>query len=524
MAASGAARRRAASADRAGGLRDHAVVLLRPADAADRTHQRHGGRADVDSARRSGPRICPHRDRHRMAARSASSEGRRTRPQATRPHHDIRAGRRADHAAAARLSDLHGAADGGDGRAGVFHERAAGRRAPEPVRIGQCDAAARGAVLHLCRRADGARQRRATAGRFRAGRRRLGARQPRRHRGRHLGDFRGDLRRKRRDRCHHRQGDGAGDEAGRLSGDVHRGPDHRGRRDRRDHPAEHPDDRLRLGGGGIGGAALRRRRYPRADDRRNARGLRGLARQARRLRPRRGVRSQAVPARHRAQRLGARRAGHHPRRHLWRRVLADRGRGRRLRLCRVRHRLHLPRARLARHRRSRGLNRAVHRADPDHRCLRRRVRLAAHGQSGAGDGDGLAAIAQRFLVDAAARDQHPAARGRLLSRSAVGDPVAQPAAGADDQGGRHRSRALRHHRDGQSRDRAVSPAVRHQHLRRADRARPQARDDLSRHHSVRGNLPDRARHHHLRSGPVADRRSLYCWPNDDDENLGGSSQ
>ena len=45
-----------------------------------------------------------------------------------------------------------------------------------------------------------------------------------------------------------------------------------------------------------------------------------------------------LPARHRPQPVGAGRPGHHPRRHLWRRVLADRGRRRSLRLCRLRHR------------------------------------------------------------------------------------------------------------------------------------------------------------------------------------------
>ncbi len=45
--------------------------------------------------------------------------------------------------------------------------------------------------------------------------------------GRHLGDLRRDLRRQRRDRRDHRQGDGAGDAARRLSGDLHRGADHR---------------------------------------------------------------------------------------------------------------------------------------------------------------------------------------------------------------------------------------------------------------------------------------------------------
>ena len=75
-------------------------------------------------------------------------------------------------------------------------------------------------------------------------------------------------------------------------------------------------------------------------------------------------------------------------------------------------------------------------ADPDHRGLRRRVRLAADRESGAGGGRRLAAVARRRDLDAAARDQRAAAAGRLLPRSAVGDPAADPAAGADRQGGR----------------------------------------------------------------------------------------
>ena len=75
----------------------------------------------------------------------------------------------------------------------------------------------------------------------------------------------------------------------------------------------------------------------------------------------------------------------------------------------LRHRLRVPRARLARHRRSRRLDRAVHRPDPHHRRLRRRVRLAADRQPGAGDDDRLAAVVQRIGLDAAARHQHPAA-------------------------------------------------------------------------------------------------------------------
>ncbi len=134
-----------------------------------------------------------------------------------------------------------------------------------------------------------------------------------------------------------------------------------------------------------------------------------VARQAGELRRGRAVRPQTFPARDRAQPVGAGRAGHHPRRHLWRRVFADRGRRRGLRLCGAGHRLRVPRARLARHRRSRRLDRDVHRPDPDHRRLRRRVRLAADRQPGAGDGDGLAAIAERLGLDAAAGDQRAAA-------------------------------------------------------------------------------------------------------------------
>ena len=64
-------------------------------------------------------------------ARAASAgAGRRK----ARQSHDLRPRDRADHAAAARLSDLPGAAHRGDRRAGVLHERAAGGAAPEPVR------------------------------------------------------------------------------------------------------------------------------------------------------------------------------------------------------------------------------------------------------------------------------------------------------------------------------------------------------------------------------------------------------
>ena len=51
------------------------------------------------------------------------------------------------------------------------------------------------------------------------------------------------------------------------------------------------------------------------------------------------------------------------------------------------------------------------------------------------------------------------------------------------ESGRHQHRAFRHRSDGQPGDRPVPPAVRDQHLRRAVRARAQTRNDLSRHHT-----------------------------------------
>src|SRR5262249_50478516 len=59
-----------------------------------------------------------------------------------------------------------------------------------------------------------------------------------------------------------------------------------------------------------------------------------------------------------------------------------------------------------------------------------------------------------------------------------------------------------------NRDRPVSSAVRDQHLRGAIRARPQARDDLSRHHPVRDNLSRGLGGDHGHTRPLADRGSL----------------
>src|SRR3954463_16366477 len=104
--------------------------------------------------------------------------------------HDVRPRRGAGGAAAYRLSDLYRAAHGGERRAGVLHARAAGGAAPEPFRRDRRLRAARGAVLHLRRRADVARLGGAAHRRFRAGGRRARAGKPGSDRGRHLGDLR----------------------------------------------------------------------------------------------------------------------------------------------------------------------------------------------------------------------------------------------------------------------------------------------------------------------------------------------
>ncbi len=70
----------------------------------------------------------------------------------------------------------------------------------------------------------------------------------------------------------------------------------------------------------------------------------------------------------------------------------------------------------------------------------------------------------------------------------------------------NRHRAFRHCRDGQSGDRTVHPAVRHQYLRRAVGARHRSEDDLSRHSAVCGALSDRAGSHHLYPGDLAGGR------------------
>src|SRR5215831_11863420 len=102
----------------------------------------------------------------RFAALSARCDDCRN----ARPSHDLRPRGGADRAAAARLPDFPGLVDRGHRRAGVLHARAARGAATDPVRVGQRIGAAGHSVLHLRRRADGSRQRRAALGRFRAGR------------------------------------------------------------------------------------------------------------------------------------------------------------------------------------------------------------------------------------------------------------------------------------------------------------------------------------------------------------------
>src|ERR1019366_8795776 len=102
--------------------------------------------------------------------------------------------------------------------------------------------------------------------------------------------------------------------------------------------------------------------------------------------------------------LGARHAVHHSRRHLRRRVLADRGGGGRLRLCRLRHPVYFSRARLARYRRGRLRHSYILGADSHHCRLRRSFLLAADRQSGSRGDRRLAAIAQHSRLDVSADD------------------------------------------------------------------------------------------------------------------------
>ena len=145
------------------------------------------------------------------------------------------------------------------------------------------------------------------------------------------------------------------------------------------------------------------------------RGLCHVAGQAGEFRRRRTLRPQAFPPCGGPQYLGARRTGHHPGRHLWWSIFADRSRRGGLRLCGPRHRLCVSGAGLARYRRSRRIDRTLHGTDPDHCRLRRRVCLVADGESGAGDSYRLAPGSKRIGMDAPARHQRSAARRSAAS-------------------------------------------------------------------------------------------------------------
>ena len=118
-------------------LRADAVLPLRPAHAVDRTHQRHGRRADVDPARHGGARLRTDPDRRlwrllRMARRRPAP-GRR--PEAEAMTFAL--------AVVPIVLLLLGfpifmvLLTGGDGGARVLHECAARGAASEPVRLGQ---------------------------------------------------------------------------------------------------------------------------------------------------------------------------------------------------------------------------------------------------------------------------------------------------------------------------------------------------------------------------------------------------
>ena len=124
---------------------------------------------------------------------------------------------------------------------------------------------------------------------------------------------------------------------------------------------------------------------PGTADRCAARRLRVLVRAAHRHARGRRLRRPRASARSGARRVGARRTGDHPRRHLRRGVLAGRGGRGSHASMQPRHAHRLSRALVARGDRRRCDDRAAHRAGADHRRVRGRLLVGAHRQPGAGE-------------------------------------------------------------------------------------------------------------------------------------------
>ena len=158
--------------------------------------------------------------------------------------HDLDARSPAGHAARARHADLRPVPRRRRPDLRVLPLGAAGRAAPDHVRRAGELRAARGAVLHLRRRADGRLGHRGPADRLGAGADRARARQPRRRDGRRLHADRRDFGRQHRDRRGGRPRALSEPGARRLRHALLGGPGLVERLDRHRDPAEHRDDPL----------------------------------------------------------------------------------------------------------------------------------------------------------------------------------------------------------------------------------------------------------------------------------------
>ena len=228
---------------------------------ASRWRSRISPCSSASPAPRSRARCCSPRTSRRSRARRARPD-------------DLDARSPADHAARARRSDLRPLPRRRRLDVRAVPLGAAGRAAPGHVRRAGELRAARGAVLHLRRRADGRLGHRGPADRLGAGADRARARQPRRRDGRRLHADRRDLGRQHRDRRGGRARALSEPAARRLRHAFLGGPRLVERLDRHRDPAEHRDDPLWRVGRAVDRKTVRGRIPARTADRLHDVGLR----------------------------------------------------------------------------------------------------------------------------------------------------------------------------------------------------------------------------------------------------------
>ena len=198
------------------------------------------------------------------------------------------------------------------------------------------------------------------------------------------------------------------------------------------------------------------------------------------------------------------------RRNLFRRVLADRGRRRRQRLCHHRQLFHLSRSDARRHIRNRGALDVSHRADLHHRGDRRPLFVAADDQRHrASHRDGDHQPAFRAVGGLAGHQSVPVVH-RLLPRSGLRLDHADAASGAGRGLARRRSDSFRRHRRHESDDRHVPSAVRIEHFRHSGAVQDAVGDAVQGLDPVRDLGGDRVADRDLCAGDFADASSTCC--------------